>query len=327
VWITGALLDGVRWIVTTGLCVAVAFIARRMLRTEPEIVEYIEPDPTPDEWFLDLCDDARVPMPLVVKDYPTEVGHAFHLLVTDPTDRTKTPLTVEGFAEFDSRLRDCAGIGCTGVNTIRDEQNGGRAITYVNGIRLAPWNGCSIEGCAEAPAWHAWELDGGHSLACNTHRNALDGHVHRWDQTGCAGWECWNTHALDVWFAAWEPLRHAAHKKCPAPPQPLPAQHLVHESGAGERGPWAAPDPGTRVPPGANPGTGPGRMWAALTTERRPFARHELASAANLSVTQVSRHLDAWHRLGHVTKIGRTWLAAGAQPTSASIPPRGDEGE
>jgi hypothetical protein len=284
---------------------------------------------------------------LVLRDWPTENGHAYELLVTanlEPDELgIKRPMTVARFVSFAALLRDCAGLGCRNIHIEPDYDNGGRCTAYVNGVRFYDWipdpepepidqttelpnlaplvRLCSIKGCANPPATHVVSDDLPNLWVCPDHVGPTLDHLGRAHDHHPYGDECEHrtcTEPADAYEDDWE--------RTPDFDPLLPLR--IHGEGLSEgSGALPPPDVSTRRPPGAEPGTRGGALFDFLATAGGPLRRGTLAQAASLSPTTVDKLLTAWADLGAVSKVGSLWLVASRYQLSASLTPDGREEE
>jgi DNA-binding IclR family transcriptional regulator len=87
------------------------------------------------------------------------------------------------------------------------------------------------------------------------------------------------------------------------------------------------PDPATRRPKGAEPGSKGGAMLDLLATAGGPLRRGTLAEAADLSPTTVDKLLTAWADLGVAVKVGSLWTVSTSYRSSGMLSLDGQEDE
>ncbi len=109
--------------------------------------------------------------------------------------------------------------------------------------------------------------------------------------------------------------------------EPLSPQVILHldpREGSEVAATRPPPDPATRRPPGANPGTSADRLWTVLMGAGVPLRRGVLAEAAQCSPTTLDKHLNAWRDLGLVRTVAGTWRIAEEYTASTSLPRDGE---
>jgi hypothetical protein len=292
-------------------------------------------------WFRDVVREARMPMPLVLDDYPTELGHRFDLLVTGWCERDGRPITPDAWLECAPVLRGIAGLGCRYVEPHGDEHHGGRCSVEFWGVRFEEWfppddttelpdlpvdptPACAVRGCQADAEFHAQLTTESHRSVglCATHLEGYGSRLawyHELDDLCTTGDEC--DHYEDD-------------RECSGGDEPQSPQVILDPTPREGSGGWGPPTPGTSQPSprpkGAEHGTPGGQMWDLLTTELRPFSRSTLASESGLSPGVVSRRLNDWRALGLVEQVGTLWRASQRYPTSGTVSPNGrkeDAGE
>lgn len=315
---------------------------RRPTQPEPEP----EPEWGPVDWFEDVCTRAKVPIPLVKAHWPTEKGHAFYLLITEWVQREGRPMTVGAWLDFAPLLRDVAGMGCSFVAPMPDASNGGLATIEFQGVRLEPYvppapedtgPTCQHRDCQVRPIVHLWLSDDPEPVEgwfCATHADiyearALDLHDFA---PSCVEAEWWWPSEGDTPSRCGDaPSPDDLVRKCTHPDEPLSPQRILPpddcESGEVVVPTLPPPDPSTRRPKGAEPGTKGGAMLDLLCTAGGPLRRGTLAEAADLSPTTVDKLLTAWADLGVVHKVGSLWVASTSYRSSGMFSPNGQEDE
>lgn len=317
-------------------------------RPQPPVPEP-EPEPTPVDWFDDVCVRAKVPVPLVKDHWPTEKGHAFYLLITEWVQREGRPMTVGAWLEFAPLLRDVAGIGCRYVAPQPDEDNGGFGTVEFWGPRLEPYvppepepvpdpgPSCQHRDCEVRPIVHLWLSDDPEPLEgwfCATHADIYEGQaidLHDFAPS-CVEAEWWWPSAPGApGCCGAAPLPDATDRECTPPLEPLSPQRILpifeREGREVVVATLPPPDPTTRRPKGAEPGSKGGAMLDLLATAGGPLRRGTLAEAADLSPTTVDKLLTAWADLGVAVKVGSLWTVSTSYRSSGMLSLDGQEDE
>lgn len=302
-------------------------------RRRPQLEAKADPIDYPERWFHSVCRFAQIkPVPMVLDHYPTESGHAFYVLVTHDLGLEGRPLTVESLIEMGSLLRDSAGVGCTTCKAVRDEDNGGRAIVYFNGITFEGYElpepepegvRCIMVGCDKAAAVHVTLDDGERwSIMCEGHAIAyadrIDDHHPVTDH--CHEADCWPDD-IDPTTELPElvPNGDATDRKWGAPIGPAMDPHL-REEGPSEGS-------GVAYPPGVEADSTRGRILDALRAAQGPLRRGTIANLTDMSPTTVEGHLAALRDLDAVEKVGPLWVASTSYRSSGMFSTDGQEDE
>lgn len=323
--------------------VGVIWWRRRSDEPQPEP----EPEWTPVDWFEDVCARAKVPVPLVKDHWPTKDGHAFYLLITEWVQREGRPMTVGAWLDFAPLLRDVAGMGCEYAAPMPDEKNGGFGTIEFRGIRLEPYEPdmpedtgptCQHRDCKVRPIVHLWLRDDPDPVEgwfCATHADiyepqAIDAHDFAatcvdaewwWPSTEHNAGRCGDAPSPDETPKEWTPPLE--------PLSPLGILHILDREGSEDAEAPAPslppPDPATRRPKGAEPGSKGGAMLDLLATAGGPLRRGTLADACGLSPGYVDKLLTAWADLGVVHRVGKLWVASPQYASTCTLHPCGRE--